>query len=539
MGTAYVALFNHALARRHGGQFVLRIEDTDRQRSHPASERMIFDALRWLGLDWDEGPDVGGPFGPYRQSERSAIYQEHAATPRPSAAPPTLASARRSGWPRCARSRRPGRPRSWATTASAAGSTRRRRPRAAAAGESHVIRLAMPEDPSMVVTDLLRGEVRFERPQMDDQVLLKSDGFPTYHLANVVDDHLMGITHVVRAEEWLSSLPKHVQLYRAFGWELPVFCHLPLLRNADKSKISKRKNPVSLNHYRRAGFLPEAMVNFLALMSFSMPDGREEFTLAEFVREFELERISLGGPVFDLEKLTWLNGRYLRRLSTGRAHRPAARPPPVRRLPGRGAPALPRARRHPRGLLRLRLVLLRGRGGLRRRRACGPWSRRTAPRPRWPRPCGTLLEKAIDPLLEWNAAGGGGGAPGLRGGGRLASQGPLHDRPAGRDRPRGHPAALRDPGRARQGDLPAPAAPRRPRRCSRRSRRLLERKEPHRLSDDKSRSCRTRSEAESRDFIREIVADRPAERHATRRSSPASRPSPTATSTSATPSRSA
>jgi glutamyl-tRNA synthetase len=150
---------------------------------------------------------------------------------------------------------------------------------------------------------------------MDDQVLLKSDGFPTYHLANVVDDHLMGITHVVRAEEWLSSLPKHVQLYRSFGWDMPVFCHLPLLRNADRSKISKRKNPVSLNHYRRAGYLPEAMVNFLALMSFALPEGREEFTLQEFTEAFALERISLGGPVFDLEKLTWLNGRYLRRLT--------------------------------------------------------------------------------------------------------------------------------------------------------------------------------------------------------------------------------
>jgi glutamyl-tRNA synthetase len=183
------------------------------------------------------------------------------------------------------------------------------------AGEACVVRLAMPEDSSMAVSDLLRGEVRFERPQMDDQVLLKSDGFPTYHLANVVDDHLMGITHVVRAEEWLSSLPKHVQLYRSFGWQMPVFCHLPLLRNADKSKISKRKNPVSLNHYRRAGFLPEAMVNFLALMSFAMPEGKEEFTLQEFTDTFALERISLGGPVFDLEKLLWLNGRYLRRLS--------------------------------------------------------------------------------------------------------------------------------------------------------------------------------------------------------------------------------
>jgi glutamyl-tRNA synthetase len=315
VGTAYVALFNYALARRHGGQFVLRIEDTDRQRSHPASEAMIFDALRWVGLSWDEGPDVGGPYGPYRQSERSAIYREHA----------EILVAKRAAYPcfctpeRLAALREEQKAAKAAVMGydgrcrrlAAAESTRRR-----SGGEACVIRLAMPEEPSMTVVDRLRGEVRFERPQMDDQVLLKSDGFPTYHLANVVDDHLMKITHVVRAEEWLSSLPKHVQLYRSFGWEMPVFCHLPLLRNADKSKISKRKNPVSLNHYRRAGYFPEAMLNFLALMSFSMPDGREEFTLAEFVAAFALERISLGGPVFDLEKLTWLNGRYLRRLST-------------------------------------------------------------------------------------------------------------------------------------------------------------------------------------------------------------------------------
>jgi glutamyl-tRNA synthetase len=173
----------------------------------------------------------------------------------------------------------------------------------------------MPAEGETVVNDLLRGEVRFENAQVDDQVLLKSDGFPTYHLANVVDDHLMGITHVIRAEEWLSSLPKHVVLYEGFGWEKPVFCHLPLLRNADRSKISKRKNPVSLNFYRRAGYLPEAMLNYLALMGWAMPDEHEEFTVDEFVREFTLERISLGGPVFDVEKLRWLNGKYLRRLS--------------------------------------------------------------------------------------------------------------------------------------------------------------------------------------------------------------------------------
>jgi glutamyl-tRNA synthetase len=315
VGTAYVALFNYALARHDRGQFILRIEDTDRQRSHPASERMIFDALRWIGLEWDEGPDVGGPHGPYRQSERSAIYREHAEELlKKGAAYACFCTPERLNTLREEQKARK------AAVLGYDGLCRRLDPaegaRRRASGEAYVVRLAMPEEPSMAVTDLLRGEVRFERPQMDDQVLLKSDGFPTYHLANVVDDHLMGITHVVRAEEWLSSLPKHFQLYRSFGWEMPVFCHLPLLRNADKSKISKRKNPVSLNYYRRAGYLPEALLNFLALMSFSMPDGREEFTLAELVDVFELERISLGGPVFDIEKLTWLNGRYLRRLST-------------------------------------------------------------------------------------------------------------------------------------------------------------------------------------------------------------------------------
>jgi glutamyl-tRNA synthetase len=315
VGTAYVALFNLALARKHGGQFILRIEDTDRQRSHPASERMIFEALRWLGLTWDEGPDVGGPYAPYRQSERSAIYREHAdLLIRKGAAYPCFCTPERLAALREEQKARK------AAIMGYDGLCRRlepdEAPRRRASGEPYVVRLAMPDADSMVVSDLLRGEVRFERPQMDDQVLLKSDGLPTYHLANVVDDHLMRISHVVRAEEWLSSLPKHVQLYRSFGWEMPVFCHLPLLRNADRSKISKRKNPVSLNHYRRVGYLPEAMLNFLALMSYSMPDGRDEFTLQEFIDAFELERISLGGPVFDLEKLTWLNGRYLRRLST-------------------------------------------------------------------------------------------------------------------------------------------------------------------------------------------------------------------------------
>jgi glutamyl-tRNA synthetase len=402
VGTAYVALFNLALARRHGGQFVLRIEDTDRQRSQPASEKMIFDALHWLGLTWDEGPDVGGPFGPYRQSERSAIYKEHAEKlVTTGAAYACFCTAERLSALREEQKARK------AAVMGYDGLCRRLAPSEAAdrcaRGETHVIRLAMPDEPSMVVTDLLRGDVRFERPQMDDQVLLKSDGFPTYHLANAVDDHLMAITHVVRAEEWLSSLPKHVQLYRSFGWELPVFCHLPLLRNADKSKISKRKNPVSLNHYRRAGFFPEAMVNFLALMSFSMPDGREEFTLEEFVRDFALERISLGGPVFDLEKLTWLNGTYLRRLSISDL---------IGRLRGHLlsdhylAEVLP--------LCRERIDTLEAFFDYASFFFVGEVSydeaalRAMVPKDRAPAAVSKalrgLLERAIDPLLEWNAA---------------------------------------------------------------------------------------------------------------------------------------
>ncbi|MFI5143822.1 MAG: glutamate--tRNA ligase [Thermoanaerobaculales bacterium] len=317
VGTAYVALFNYAWARKNGGQFILRIEDTDRERSNPAAERMIFDSLRWLGLEWDEGPDIGGPGGPYRQSERFAIYRAHAERLVASGgAYPCFCTRERLEALR-EEQRRNKVPHALGydghCRSIAAGEAQRRQD----AGEPHVIRLAMPREGESVVADLLRGEIRIDNPLVDDQVLLKSDGFPTYHLANVVDDHLMGISHVIRAEEWISSLPKHVQLYRAFGWELPVFCHLPLLRNADKSKISKRKNPTSLNYYRRAGYLPEAMLNYLALMGWAISADREEFSLAEFVASFDLADVTLGGPVFDLAKLTWLNGKYIRTLPAG------------------------------------------------------------------------------------------------------------------------------------------------------------------------------------------------------------------------------
>ena len=314
VGTAYVALFNYAMARRRGGSFVLRIEDTDRQRSTTESEEMILEALSWLGLQWDEGPDVGGPHGPYRQSERTEIYREHAEQLVTSgAAYPCFCDRERL---EALRAEQKAAKTQFGYDGLCRGLDSTEVRRRSEAGEPHVIRLAMPSEGETVAHDLLRGEIVIANAQVDDQILLKSDGNPTYHLANVVDDHLMGITHVIRAEEWISSLPKHVQLYRAFGWQLPVFCHLPLLRNADRSKISKRKNPVSLDHYRKAGILPEGLLNYLALMGWAMPDERDQFAVDEFVESFRLEDISLGGPVFDLEKLIWLNGKYIRDLGT-------------------------------------------------------------------------------------------------------------------------------------------------------------------------------------------------------------------------------
>lgn len=312
MGTAYIGLINMVFACSQGGQFIIRIEDTDQTRSTPAYEAAIFRSLRWFGLVWDEGPDIGGPCGPYRQSERTEIYRQHA----------DQLIARGEAY-RCfctaerleelrARQRaeklNPGYDRHCRQLSSEEIQAKLE------AGLPFVIRLAMPTEGDSVVQDRLRGPVKFQNTLIDDQVLLKSDGFPTYHLANVVDDHLMGITHVIRAEEWLSSTPKHVRLYEAFGWEAPQFIHMPLLRNKDRSKISKRKNPTSLVYYEENGYLPEAMRNFLALMGWTPPDGKEKFTLEEMIQAFDIDRISLGGPVFDLEKLRWLNAGYIREL---------------------------------------------------------------------------------------------------------------------------------------------------------------------------------------------------------------------------------
>ncbi|MEM7403082.1 MAG: glutamate--tRNA ligase [Myxococcota bacterium] len=316
VGTAYVALFNYAFARSHqNGAFVVRIEDTDQKRSSAHSEQAILSALNWLGLRWDEGPDVGGDHGPYRQSERKEIYQKHVQQ---------LLDAGHAYWCSCTPERLTQLRQRQRLLGQPTGYDGRCRQRDAAEieqdkqqGVPAVVRLKVPQEGVTQFTDLLRGPISIANTEIDDQVLLKSDGFPTYHLANVVDDALMKITHVLRGEEWISSTPKHVLLYECLGFTAPQFGHLPLLRNADKSKVSKRKNPVSLDYFRQAGYLPQALLNFLGLMAFSMPDGQEMFSLQEFVEQFGLSRISLGGPVFDLDKLLWLNGRYLReRLST-------------------------------------------------------------------------------------------------------------------------------------------------------------------------------------------------------------------------------
>ncbi len=310
LGTAYIALFNRCFARRHGGDFVLRIEDTDRERSTARSEEQIRGALQWLGLDWDEGPGQDGGKGPYRQSERTEIYRSHIQFLLGKKLAfhcfcdeKRIAELRRE---QLRQKQQPGYDGHCLALTDEEVAERLKR------GEPHVVRLRVPRQGECVFEDLLRGEIRVQWAQVDMSVLIKSDGLPTYHFANVVDDHLMEISHVIRGEEWINSMPKHVLLYESFGWDKPVFCHMPLLRNPDRSKLSKRRNPVGIGYYRDMGYLPQALANFLGNMGWSMPDGEEKFSLAQMEANLALERVSLGGPIFDREKLDWLNGRYLR-----------------------------------------------------------------------------------------------------------------------------------------------------------------------------------------------------------------------------------
>ena len=304
-----MALFNLIFARHNKGKFILRIEDTDRSRSRPEYEENIYKALSWCGIHWDEGPDVGGPYGPYRQSERFHIYKEYSdELLAKGKAYKCFCTSEELDEMREIQSKQGGR----------LGYDRRCRNLSPeeiaakeAAGLSHVVRLKMPLTGECVYEDAIKGRITSPWADVDDQVLLKSDGFPTYHLANVVDDYLMKITHVIRGDEWMSSTPKHVYLYEAFGWTPPQFMHMPLLLGKDGKKLSKRKNPTSIFFYRDSGYLPEAFVNFLTLMGYSMPDDKEIYPLEEIFNEFDYKRIGVSGAVFDVQKLDWINQQYL------------------------------------------------------------------------------------------------------------------------------------------------------------------------------------------------------------------------------------
>jgi len=316
VGGARTALFNWLLARRTGGRFILRIEDTDRARCTPEALASIIESLRWLGLDWDEGPEVGGDYGPYVQSERVDLYREFARRLiEAGGAYPCYCTPERLEQMRAqqqAHKQAPGYDRRCRRL------TAEERADAEAAGAPHVVRFAVPEEGSTAFDDLIRGRIEFENSVLDDMVILKSDGFPTYHLANVVDDHHMQVSHVLRAEEWISSTPRHLLLYAALGWEPPRFGHLPMVLGRDRSKLSKRHGAAAVTDYREMGVLPEALVNFLALQGWAPGDDAEIMDRDELVRRFSLEGVSKAPAVFDLEKLDWLNGHYIRAASLER-----------------------------------------------------------------------------------------------------------------------------------------------------------------------------------------------------------------------------
>lgn len=311
IGNLYTALINYVWAKRNNGQFIVRIEDTDRQRLVPGAEEQILETLKYFGLEPDEDPIKGGPYQPYRQSERLAIYQKYAHQLVEkgfayycTCSKERLEELRRKQIAQKQPPRYDGRCRDIGY--SLLDIRKKNTP--------YVVRLKVPRDKKIVVEDLLRGKIEFDSNTIDDQILLKSDGYPTYHLAVVVDDYLMKISYVIRAEEWLSSTPKHVLLYEAFGFEKPVFCHLPILRNPDRSKLSKRKNPVWASWYLRQGYLPWAVLNYLALMGWSHPAQKEIFSLQEFIEVFDLKDLQVVGPAFDPVKLEWMNGEYVRKL---------------------------------------------------------------------------------------------------------------------------------------------------------------------------------------------------------------------------------
>ncbi|MGE5529953.1 MAG: glutamate--tRNA ligase [Patescibacteria group bacterium] len=313
IGGARTAIYDWLLARATGGAFILRIEDTDRNRFVPGALQDIMDSLRWLGLQWDEGPEVGGPYGSYFQSERLPLYQSHARR---------LIDEGKAYYCFCTAERLAALRAAQEAAKSPSGYDRlcRGLPRdeaegRLAKGEKAAVRFKTPLTGSTVFADAIRGEITVENRTLDDMVLLKSDGFPTYHLAAIVDDHEMRITHVLRGDEWLSSAPRHILLYRAFGWEPPVFAHLPVFLNPSGSgKMSKRHGATSVREYREKGYLPEALFNFLLLLGWHPQEEREIYDPDEAARVFTLDRVSKAPVALSFDKLDWFNGIYLRKL---------------------------------------------------------------------------------------------------------------------------------------------------------------------------------------------------------------------------------
>ena len=311
VGGLRTALYNYLFSRNSKGKFILRIEDTDRNRYVPGAVENLISTLSWAGIEYDEGPEKGGDYGPYKQSERLDIYKEHAdlliknkkayycfcTTER-------LASLREEQQKKNVQSM---------YDKHCLGLTDEEIKHNLSEGLPHVIRLNVEPGKKIKFNDHIREEVEFSSDVVDDQVLIKTDKYPTYHLANVVDDHLMKITHVIRGEEWLSSTPKHVILYDAFGWEIPIFAHLPLLLNADRSKLSKRQGDVAVEDYKNKGYLKEALVNFVALLGWTAGDDKEYYDIEELISKFSLDRVNKSGAVFNIEKLNWLNEEHLRK----------------------------------------------------------------------------------------------------------------------------------------------------------------------------------------------------------------------------------
>ena len=312
VGGLRTALYSFLYAKKVGGKFILRIEDTDQNRYVEGAVENLIQSLKAVGLEYDEGPEVGGDFGPYFQSERTEIYKAHAdellekgAAYRCFCTPDDLAKQREELQAEGLDTRYNGHCRNL---------TDEQIERNLADKKPYVIRLKTPDDGDLVFYDVVREKVTFGWDTVDDQVLIKSDGFPTYHLANVVDDHLMGISHVIRGEEWLPSTPKHIFMYQVFGWKPPKWIHLPLLLNPDRTKLSKRQGDVATEDFLKKGFLPEALLNFVALLGWHPAGDRELFTIEELIKEFSLKRLTKAGTVFDLDKLKWMNSHYIKTL---------------------------------------------------------------------------------------------------------------------------------------------------------------------------------------------------------------------------------